>query len=133
MILAAHIFCCLFMTGVIWFVQVVHYPLFSIVSEDRLPQYMQKHQQWTSLVVTPIMLVELITGFALLIHSQTFDWVIQMIALGVIWASTLFLQIPCHQKLLQKFDQKVHQRLIWTNWIRTLLWTARSISFMMLF
>ena len=47
-----------FMTGVIWVVQVVHYPLFARVGVDGFREYEQSHQRRISLVVGIAMPVE---------------------------------------------------------------------------
>lgn len=54
----------LMMTGVIWFVQVVHYPLFAEVGRAEFAQYEASHSGLTTLIVAPLMLVELITAFS---------------------------------------------------------------------
>lgn len=45
---------------------------------------------------------------------------------AVIWLSTALLQVPCHELLCVGFDPAVHQRLVWTNWIRTAAWSLRG-------
>jgi hypothetical protein len=49
-----------------------------------------------------------------------------LVAVGMIWASTIFLQVPCHNRLLSGFDLDTYRRLVNTNWIRTLLWSLRG-------
>ena len=39
----------LFMTGVIWFVQIVHYPLFANVSRSAFAEYERRHANLTEL------------------------------------------------------------------------------------
>lgn len=56
----------LFMTGLIWFVQVVHYPLFGSAGRDIFAGYERAHQRRTGWVVGPPMLVELATALAML-------------------------------------------------------------------
>jgi hypothetical protein len=47
--------------------------------------------------------------------------------LAVIWVSTAFIQVPCHEQLSQEFNKAVHQRLVGTNWLRTTAWSMRSL------
>ena len=54
------------LVGLIWFVQVVHYPLFAKVGSSSFADYEQSHQRRTTLVVAPLMLVEAATAIALL-------------------------------------------------------------------
>ena len=54
-----------YMTGVIWFVQVVHYPLFAAVGSQAFSTYEQRHTSLTTWVVAPPMLVEAATAVLL--------------------------------------------------------------------
>lgn len=126
-----HLASTLFMVGVIWFVQVVHYPLFARVGTGKFAGYERVHAASTTWVVAPPMLAEAITALLLLwfrppglSHLQV---VIGLILLGVIWCSTLFLQIPCHELLSEGFDPIAHQRLVSTNWLRTAAWSLRGL------
>src|SRR4028119_2428265 len=53
------------MVGVIWFVQVVHYPLFSRVGPEKFSLYSEAHSRLTTYVVGPPMLVEAATALLL--------------------------------------------------------------------
>ena len=61
-ILLLHAAATVFMTGLIWFVQVVHYPLFSAVGRDRFSEYEGRHSRLTGRVVGAPMLLELATA-----------------------------------------------------------------------
>lgn len=125
-----HVLATVYMTGVIWFVQVVHYPLFAEADLTKFPAYAKRHQAATTRVVAPAMLVEGLTAvvICLLRPDGVPAWqpFAGMALLAVIWASTLFLQIPCHERLGRGFDAMVHRRLVSTNWIRTVAWSLRS-------
>ncbi|MEZ5965456.1 MAG: hypothetical protein R3F56_16605 [Planctomycetota bacterium] len=89
-----------FMVGLIWFVQVVHYPLFASVGEEAFATYEQRHTLWTGYVVMPPMLVEAGTTALLLVARPRNPWVVGgAVLLAVVWASTFFLQVPCHERL----------------------------------
>ncbi|MEJ7614489.1 MAG: hypothetical protein SQA66_12745 [Candidatus Fervidibacter sacchari] len=126
----AHLTATLFMTGVIWFVQIVHYPLFRLVGNSEFARYETAHTFWTTWVVAPPMLTEMATAVLLLLFkpkgvSDSILWV-NLALLAAIWLSTAFLQVPCHQQLSQGFDAATHHRLVVTNWLRTVCWTVRS-------
>lgn len=133
-LLLSHFAATLFMLGVIWFVQVVHYPLFAITGRTEFHAYEQRHTALTTWVVAPPMLLELLT--ALLIFwfrptgVETWQIWIGLTLLGVIWLSTALIQVPCHEVLSQGFDPVVHQRLVATNWIRTSAWSLRGLLVM---
>jgi hypothetical protein len=128
-----HLASCLFMTGVIWYVQIVVYPQLRNVSGDFFPRYYSSHTIRTGFVVGPPMLLELVSGVALLFWAvrfqpgTTLSTLINFFPLLLIWLSTLFLQIPLHAKLEKQRDERAIENLINTNWIRTLLWSFRSV------
>jgi|YNPBryunderm2012_1023409.scaffolds.fasta_scaffold02980_10 hypothetical protein len=121
----------LFMTGVIWYVQIVHYPLFSRVGLASFREYEALHTNLTTAVVLVPMLVELITALYLCYERPSavsaLEAFVGAAMLGVIWLSTMFIQVPKHTLLSTGFDEKVHQALVTTNWIRTILWSLRSV------
>ncbi len=131
-----HLASTFYMVGLIWFVQVVHYPLFAAVGEDKFVEYEDHHQRLTTWVVGPGMLVELVSGVLLALtaadgRSSTILWV-SMGLLAVIWLSTAFIQIPCHRQLSTGFNASSHQRLVRSNWLRTVAWTARGALILLL-
>jgi uncharacterized membrane protein len=119
-----------FMTGVIWFVQIVHYPLFSSIDPAKFPEYEKAHQRLTTYVVLPAMVVE--AGAAMLIAVRRPDiieaWIpwAGLVLLAVIWLSTFLSQVPQHEKLARGFDHTAHALLVSSNWVRTVAWTGRS-------
>jgi len=116
------------MTGLIWFVQIVHYPMMASFTRENFASHEKEHCDRTGWVVVPLMLVELST-FALLfadrIRCNTF--LISGMLLGIIWASTFLLQVPIHRTLLSGWNSQAHHRLVASNWIRTIAWTGRSL------
>jgi hypothetical protein len=119
-----------FMAGLIWFVQVVHYPLFAAVGDSEFPAYSRLHQSLTTLVVGPPMLVEALTAGMLVVArpsgvSAWLAWTGFAIVI-VIWASTALLQIPAHGRLASGFDASTAATLVSSNWIRTIAWSARA-------
>jgi len=129
-LLLTHCAATLFMTGVIWYVQVVHYPLMARVNRTEFVAFEAAHRRLTSFVVVPAMLVELAAALALIaVRPATFPPAVAwagVVLLGLIWFSTFTLQVPCHDALLRGFKAEVHARLVRTNWIRTLGWTGRA-------
>lgn len=121
----------LMMTGVIWFVQLVHYPLFAAVDASGFTDYARQHVRRTTWVVAPLMLIEGITAALLLVRLWDSPGSYLMLAGGVllliIWLSAGLLQVPCHRRLDQGYDPAVFVRLVRTNWIRTVGWSLRSV------
>ncbi|MGB0715278.1 MAG: hypothetical protein ACPGXK_05330 [Phycisphaerae bacterium] len=128
-VLDLHVLATLCMVGLIWFVQVVHYPLMAKVGADGYAAYQTSHMSRTTIVVAPLMLLEAATAcFLLVMPGMQGRWlpIIGMILLLVIWLSTALLQVPCHQRLEKDFDSAIVDRLVLSNWIRTLAWTVRG-------
>lgn len=118
------------MVGVIWFVQLVHYPLLSTIGVDRAPAVAIEHQRRTAWVVGPPMAVEGVTTLALLVArpdgvSVLLPWVGATV-LAVVLASTVFLSVPLHEKMATAPDDGIGRRLVATNWPRTIGWTLRA-------
>ena len=130
MIFAAQMVATLFMVGLIWFVQLVHYPLFALVGETGFSAYEQSHSRRITTIVGPAMLIEGVTSALLFWHRVPGIpfWMVSlgMILLVVIWISTAFIQVPCHTKLLLGFDSVIHKKLVTTNWVRTWCWSLRG-------
>lgn len=129
-ILVVHAAATLYMTGLIWFVQIVHYPLAASVPEAGFSAYQRRHMDRTGLVVGPPMLVEFVAAAALLVLRPPGvpDWMLfaGFGLLAAVWASTAFVQVPLHHKLCAGFDVAAARRLVSTNWVRTAAWTLRA-------
>lgn len=131
LLLLVHASATWFMVGLIWFVQVVHYPLFASVGTEHFADYEVRHARFTTFVVGPTMLVELVCSLLLVIVDlaplgASLPWT-SLALLIVIWLSTFFIQKPAHEKLATGFDLDVHAKLVSSNWLRALAWSIRGI------
>lgn len=130
MLLIAHIAATLVMVGVIWTVQLVHYPLFAEVGEATFVSYHARHVSAITLIVGPAMLIELGTGFMLLFEGPDqvpgWVWMAGLGLIGVAWLTTGLVSVPMHDKLAGGFDAGAHATLVSTNWARTIAWTLRG-------
>lgn len=120
------------MTGIIWFVQIVHYPLFLLVPDPHHAAFAHEHQRRTGWIVAPLMILELLSAIAFL-HDSWRPAIIAareawagVLVLAAIWVSTFWLQVPCHEQLLRASSPAPCKRLVRTNWIRTVAWTIRA-------
>lgn len=126
-----------FMAGLIWFVQIVHYPLMEAVPASASPAYAKAHQRRTTWVVAPAMLMETTSALLLLwvprdqLAGPPLHW-IGLSLLALIWISTFTVQVPLHATLAMKFDPAVCHRLVVSNWLRTCAWSARGIIALLL-
>ncbi len=126
LILLIHIFSTVFMCGLCWFVQIVHYPLFKEIPPADFPAYQQKNYA-TGYITVPVMLIELGTALWLLYAGYSPLILVNFILLVLIWVSTFTLQVPAHLKLQKTPSHAVMNRLIYSNWIRTICWSARMV------
>ena len=130
LVLAIQVASTWFMVGLIWFVQIVHYPLLARLNVDSSPGFALENQRRTSRVVVPLMLAEGTT--AILLASQSLSWVDRTLSatglalLAIIWISTVAVQMPCHRRLAEAYDETDARRLVSTNWVRTIAWTLRG-------
>lgn len=122
------------MCGVAWFVQVVHYPLFAKVGGAEFRTYHAEHSSRTSLVVVAPMIVELATSIWLAFDPPSGSSGDPLTALAVVgallalgtWIVTFGGAVPAHQALEPGFDDSIHRRLMRSNLLRTILWTAHG-------
>ncbi len=117
------------MTGLIWFVQVVHYPLFRYASLGDFREFAASHQRRTTVVVLPLMSLEISTAVLLVTRPLPGSFgsaTTGLLLLAVIWLSTALVQVPLHRRLGRGFDGETARRLVGTNWLRTAAWSARS-------
>ena len=115
------------MTGVIWVIQLVHYPSFRFIDSTRFVDFQRFHQRSITWIVLPTMMVELCSGILILVTQNLSPLSISNISsITLIWLATYFFSVPCHSALEKEFNGKVVEKLIQTNWIRTVLWTLRT-------
>ncbi len=132
LIALAHAGATWFMVGLIWFVQLVHYPLMGKVPASGFSEYSAEHQRRTTWIVAPAMFAEAgcTIVLALFPHGHGADSPVRWVGLGLLvlaWASTFTTQVPLHARLSTGFDKKVWRRLVNTNWVRTVAWTGRGV------
>lgn len=121
----------LFMVGLIWFVQRVHYPLLSHVDVDQQISVGAEHQRRTGQVVGLPMAIEGVSTLLLLVDRPDqvawgLPW-IGAILLAVSLGSTVFLSVPLHQKMVSQPNTEIGKKLVATNWPRTISWTLRGV------
>ena len=117
-----------YLTGLIWTVQLVHYPGFARVEPAQFVQFHREHSTRISWAVMAPMLLELGAagwlawqGAAL---APAARWG-QLALVLLVWASTFFITVPFHNRLASGYSYVAIDGLVRTNWPRTLAWTAR--------
>jgi hypothetical protein len=116
------------LVGVIWMVQLVHYPLWAQIDGDAFREYHARHMLRMTLLVAPLVMAEALTAAALVGCGVRGVWLLASFApMVVIWISTFFVQVPLQAKLAMGFDAEPHRRLLSSNWWRTAGWTIRGV------
>ena len=131
LVIQLHVFSTFFMTGIIWYVQVVHYPLFKFIKQEDGSRSAFFHLRRTAFVVMPVMIIELITAVMLMSSSwmllySNYLWV-NLALLILIWIISFSIHFPQHKALTKSFSSATLRPLVRSNWIRTALWTIRSL------
>jgi hypothetical protein len=123
-----HAFSCFFMTGLIWLVQLIHYPSYKYIDPSKFQAYQNFHTTTITFIVGPVMVLEIFTGMSILFDQKLNALSsANFIGLILIWLATAFFSVPLHGKLSLGYDAGTIQSLISTNWIRTFFWTLRSL------
>ena len=115
------------LTGLIWTIQVVHYPLFARVGEAEWRAYEREHQRRITLVVGPLMVTNVALAVVLVLDAATaLRWANLALAGGV-FAATALVYSPQHGRLGRAYDRAAMDRLVALNWWRTAAWTAQAL------
>ena len=115
------------MVGVIWVIQLLHYPSFHFIGDQKYIEFQHFHMQRISIIVIPAMLTELASALLL---AYFFESSLTIILLALVignWAITLIFFTNMHQKLTDGYDHSIVNRLVQINWSRTGLWSLRLI------
>ena len=119
------------LAGLIWTIQLVHYPLMAQVGVENFTVYHARHAGSITRLVAPLMIAEVFLALALVVRRPQevpvgAAW-LGLALVAACWLSTAFLQVPLHSRLAQAFDVEAHRRLVSTNWLRTIAWTGRVL------
>lgn len=119
------------MVGLIWTIQVVHYPLFAYVGESSFVGYEQRHTtRMGSLLAVPAS-VEVVTGGLLLWFGPVgLDSGLVFAGgavLAALWLTTWLVHVPLHRELSSAVSKEAMSMLVVANWGRTIGWTARGV------
>lgn len=117
----------LYMCGVIWIIQLIHYPSFAQLSSNHFQQFHLQHTNMMSLLVGPVMVLELFISIWILTSEKDILTVLNLVVVIGLWLLTFLVSVPLHNKLSQGQDSETIQKLILTNWPRTVLWTIRPV------
>lgn len=121
MIALAHAAATWIMVGLIWTMQLVHYPAL----KDAAPDAFARNVRRTARFVIPVMLIEAATAAALWNPRPAAR--LGCVLLLAIWASTFLVQYPLHRALSVRYTDDEYARLLRSNWLRVAAWSGRGI------
>ncbi len=121
-----------FMTGSVWTMQVLNYPLLAQIGPTNFKAYESAHNRRFIAIVGPGVAVTLLTTIALFVARPAAIPLTAPIAeallLLVIVVSTVCYAAPAHAALARDgFDLAVHAKLLRGNWVRTFAWTLLGL------
>lgn len=118
------------MVGLIWLIQLVHYPLMAHVNQG-FHTFHAAHASRITWIVGPLMGLELATSLALTARRPEGipAWAAWsgVVLVGICWGATALLSIPMHNRLSSGVDPEALGQLVRTNWVRTWAWTAHGL------
>jgi hypothetical protein len=115
------------LTGLIWTIQVVHYPLFARVGEAEWVAYEREHQRRVTLVVAPLMLANVTLAITVVIEAATPLRGVNLLLAAAVFAATVLVYSPLHGRLAAAHDRATIDRLVTLNRWRTAAWTAQAL------
>jgi hypothetical protein len=130
LVVVAQLVSTLVLVGLIWTVQVVHYPLMALVGREGFTRYEAAHAPRMAAVVMVPWAVQGVSAAWLLVErpatvSAALVWSGALAALVTVIV-TAVASVPAHSHLATGFDADVHARLVRTNWWRTAAWTIHA-------
>lgn len=122
-----HDLCVVWMTAVIWLVQLLLYPNFRDIPEGSFRAYHKRHCDRIALLVAPLFLQALAAGMVLAEGNRSIEWIFQAAAItgNIILTGVVFA--PLHRRLENGKSARLIRRLIARNWVRTLLWSGQCV------
>jgi len=132
MILIINLAAAAILAGLNWYLQIVHYPLFTYIDKKNFVEYYVYHLKKNVFIVFIPMLVE--GAFAILFAFDYHGIIPPMIpVLGLclstsMWLITFSHIAPLQDKLsVEGKDNETIQKLIQMNWVRTIGWTVKVV------
>ena len=133
-LLLSHMISNIYLLGIIWFIQCIHYPLLSgigtIVEPAMFKEYTHYFTIQPLLIAGIPMLIDFISTIILFWRQpppiQTSLYKLSGILLGIIWGLLIF-EFFVHQILSQGYHVTAYRFLQIANWAITILWSIKSI------
>lgn len=118
------------LAAVLWVVQLVVYPAFASIDPGNFCAWHRRYTRTIGCVVAPLILIQA----AAVAHAwgslspAPGPLVVQSLAILVAWGVTAAVSVPLHHRLGKSRDPVAMQRLVRTNWWRTLAWSLAALA-----
>jgi hypothetical protein len=126
-----------YMSGMIWSMQILEYPLFALVGPKEFPAYHRRHNRGLPFLVILPSLAAFASAVVLIFTrpARLPLWasiVVSVLDLLIIIA-TVVREAPLHAQLDREgYQAPLIRQLVQGNWIRTVLWTVNAIFLLVL-
>lgn len=109
----------------IWLVQLIIYPSLAHVRTAEFGAWHNRYTMLITIIVGPQMLAQAALAVSAFLLDPDTAGLLVLAGIALVWLSSLLLSVPCHLALRAKGrDPAVIDRLVRTNWIRTVVWTG---------
>jgi hypothetical protein len=126
-VLLAQVVSTALLTGIIWTVQLVHYPLMAHVGPGEHVAYARAHApRMAGVVMLPWTVQGVSIGWLLITRPEVIPMVALVgaaIAAAMTVLVTIVASVPAHDRLRVAPDDLALRRLVRTNWLRTCAWS----------
>lgn len=130
-LIVVHLAATWFLVGIIWMIQLIHYPSFSSIDTAKYANFQQTHMRGMGRLIGLPWLIEGLAVLALFAVAPDFPTRLLALVGGLLEATvigvTILSSIPAHEALSTGYSPTAHERLLRSNWVRTAAWTARGI------
>jgi hypothetical protein len=121
-----------FLAGLTWYIQIVHYPLFTYIDRKSFLEYNIYHLKKSAYILFAPMLVEGVFSIMFVFdYPINLSSLVPLVCLGistVIWLITFSKIVPLQDKLTSDgLDKEVIEDLIKQNWFRTIGWSIKLV------
>src|SRR4051812_40337531 len=91
---------CACMTGLIWLVQLLHYPAFAVIENPKFTTFHAEHTRRITYLVGPLMGIEFLSALGLLyLNARESLLQVNFLLLLLTFISTAALSVPLHSQL----------------------------------
>lgn len=126
-----------YMTGMIWSMQILEYPLFALVGPKEFPAYHRRHNRGLPLLVILPSLAAFASAVVVIFTRPArlplWASIVVTVLDLLILIATVVREAPLHTQLDREgYSPTIIRQLVQGNWIRTALWTVNALLLLVL-